>query len=626
MSPSGKKIVLLLVALCLVALASTALYNRYFPASGTRSKTTSAADEAGAASLGMPDALIRSSSLSKLPPDLLRLPLAKDILTEDIVNYYEHHDGKLALSGTLRRIAYENKLQLPERLIEMALDAPAEVALWNDDEGRLHHFAVAMTENALARAITLLLPLHSKVTSTKKWPEIDATSLAVAYGHEHLILFTRGDRVVMVSDSLLPVADDEGKTEGDSGKSDSKSVSKNNSSDNDDDVKRQQEMVRIVNALLAGKNDQTSTLAKSFNLTGGLPVKGHEIVISAKALSLGYARFTPGFDGFRFVFASAGDGQDWQSAILLNGQAATTPYAPLWRALPHGAAFCASLPVDWSALADVALQWRVDEDANRTQQAGEILAKFGPAAVCWYGDSRLYTPLFATFSPEKLSTTEKETLLQLSQEATKVEQPDESFNKEDGGMWRGSVPSDYGVSQEDKEGQQSGKRLYPAVAIWSFTMGQGAGKDVALFSPDAALVKKALEVAAKKFPALSDDAPVADSERIIAFVNPDILAKLMRQEIFSSTPQGAAENFLGIADFLFTPRLQALAGYAPQWISFDTGKSSLNSSTPASQWYPLRWNRATGASITNTNASATSASATESKASETGAAAEAKQP
>jgi uncharacterized protein YfaA (DUF2138 family) len=602
MPPSGKKLAILLVILCLVAAASAALYNRYLPTfrAGLKTASQTRMDETDLA--GMPDALIRSSSLAKLPRDLLRLPLARDVLTEDIVNYYEHHDGKLALSGTLRRIAYENKLQLPERLIEMALDAPAEVALWNDGRGRLRHFAAAMTENTLARAITLLLPLHSQVTSTKKWPEMNAASLILSYGHQHLTLFTRGDRVVMVSDGLLSA---EGNDAGDGGKG---------NGDGSLD-KRQQKMVHIIAAMLTEKPDQPSALAKSFNLPGGLPEKGHEIVIAAKALAFGYERFAPGLGGFRFAFDEAGG---WQSAVLFDGQAAAAPYASLWRALPHGAAFCASLPADWTALSAVAARWRENNpDIAGGQRIDELLAKFGPAAVCWYGDSRLYTPLFATFSEEKLSAADKEALLQVSRAATKVVKPDESPLGPDGGMWRGSIASDYGVGEENGKGQQSGERfLYPAAAVWSFTMGQGAAKDVAFFSPDAALVQKALQVAAKKFPALSDDAPVAGSEQLIAFIHPAMLSELMRREIFNSTPQYEAENFLGIVDFLFTPRFQALARYAPQWISFHAEKHLFSSA--GWQWYPLRWDRI--------NTSVTGASATDANASKTGAAVEAIEP
>src|SRR5438552_987281 len=42
-----------------------------------------------------PDAMIRTRSLSALPHDLLKIPLAHDLLTEDFVFYYEQHPDRL---------------------------------------------------------------------------------------------------------------------------------------------------------------------------------------------------------------------------------------------------------------------------------------------------------------------------------------------------------------------------------------------------------------------------------------------------------------------------------------------------------------------------------------------------
>src|SRR5664279_5446982 len=60
--------------------------------------------------LSRPDALIRTQSLSSLPRDLLTIPLARDVLREDFLFYYEQTEDRLGLKGTLRRIAYEHEL------------------------------------------------------------------------------------------------------------------------------------------------------------------------------------------------------------------------------------------------------------------------------------------------------------------------------------------------------------------------------------------------------------------------------------------------------------------------------------------------------------------------------------
>ncbi|MDR0477209.1 MAG: DUF2138 family protein [Desulfobulbaceae bacterium] len=600
MPPSGKKLAFLLVILCLAGAACVALYNRYFPVSSLalktgQQKTEENVDPAWSTipstpslekrktneniDLDRPAMLIRSSSLAKLPRDLLRLPVAKDLLTEDIVNYYEHHDGKLALSGSLRRIAYENKLQLPDRLIEMALDAPTEVALWTDGRGRLRHFALAMEQNVLARTIALLLPLRSEVIARQSWPEIQATSLTLSYGNEKLFLFTRGDRVVALSSGLL--------------------VTKAGDASNSE--KPREGIIGIVDKLLAGKAGQPSLFAESFHLADQPAAKGHEIVIATHTLAFGYEHFMPGLAAFHLVFDDTGA---WQSAVLINGEAATAAYTPLWRALPHGAAFCAALPVNWPALGEAAKRWR--GESGDGEPLDDLLAKFGPAAACWYGDSRLYAPLFATASEKKLTEPEKTTLLRLSQTATKVKEPDESLTEPDGGMWRGTVPSAHGISAA--KGEEASKRFFhPAAAVWAFTTGEKQANDVALFSPNALLLAKALDVAMKKFPAIADSATFPENEQIIAFINPAMLAELMRGEIFEAAPADQKENFRDVADFLFTPRLNALAAYAPQVVSFHVGKNLSAHAAPDWQWYPLRWNSLEPAKTGNASTASTKA-------------------
>ncbi|MGZ3159331.1 MAG: DUF2138 family protein, partial [Burkholderiaceae bacterium] len=95
----------IIVGLIVTATASAAIYQRgsnwkEFHFVGSRLKVD----------LAHPDALIRTTSLSKLPRDLLKVPIARDVLTEDLAFYYEQHEDRLGLSGAIKRIAYERKL------------------------------------------------------------------------------------------------------------------------------------------------------------------------------------------------------------------------------------------------------------------------------------------------------------------------------------------------------------------------------------------------------------------------------------------------------------------------------------------------------------------------------------
>jgi uncharacterized protein YfaA (DUF2138 family) len=85
--------------------------------------------------LARPDALVETASLADLPRDLLIVPLFRDVLTEDVVAYYEQSEGRLSLAGTFRRLAYEHDLDLGDWVIRAVIDQPAEIALWKGRDG-----------------------------------------------------------------------------------------------------------------------------------------------------------------------------------------------------------------------------------------------------------------------------------------------------------------------------------------------------------------------------------------------------------------------------------------------------------------------------------------------------------
>ncbi|WP_149806197.1 DUF2138 family protein, partial [Salmonella enterica] len=100
-----------------------------------------------------PDVLIDSSSLSKLPADILSVPLLKDTLTEDFVFYYQNNADKLGLTGSLQHIGYEHQLAMKDSLINELLNQPAKIALWRDHKGKLNHFIMVIHRSGLAKML-----------------------------------------------------------------------------------------------------------------------------------------------------------------------------------------------------------------------------------------------------------------------------------------------------------------------------------------------------------------------------------------------------------------------------------------------------------------------------------------
>ncbi|MDR3055662.1 MAG: DUF2138 family protein [Zoogloeaceae bacterium] len=498
-----------------------------------------------------PDALIRTYSLARLPVDLLRVPLAKDVLTEDFVDYYENHESRLSLMGTARRIAYEHKLEWTDRLVESVFDEPAEVALWRDSGGRLQYFAVAMTRNVLAQAIQTVLPALSDVQarSAGKLQGTDADILLLDYGGRYqLLLVSQGDRVVALSDPGMLLA-----------------------AENDDNgVPLQRgEAVKLMTRLInvTDESAAVSPLAQHFGLAA-LPEKSHEIAFAAPVFAFGYASFTPDLRALKLSFDAEGH---WQSAARVAEQA--TWAEQLWSALPHRPGLCAALPVDWSELA--APLARLNE--GRAIVSENFADRFeGAAAVCWYQDSRLYTPLFVArlkTAPDEVVAKE---FFSLAAVATKAgERGEVVFDRKTGvGSWRGEVASRFGQG----DGRNAAERkLFPALALH--------GNRV-FFSPDVALVDGALDVAAKRYPALADSfAPTDFAADTLAFIDPSALAGLLKKEIFTALPRDEEATFRNAADVYLTPRLDALARYPAQRIRLEAAETG-------NTWRPLTWESA----------------------------------
>ena len=487
-----------------------------------------------------PDALIRSYSLSRLPPDLLRVPVVRDVLTEDFVDYYEHNEDREALLGTMKRIAYEHKLDLSERVLEAVFDEPAEVALWRDKGGRLSYFALAMTRNALAKAIGLLLPLSdAQISSIAKPQGVDVPVLIVEYGYGHrLALLAKGSRVVVLSDPGLLLKRD---------KTPSKPAA------------------AVISELL-DKGAKISPFARHFHLGQALPKMTHEIVLGFSVFAFGYEHFAPGLAAFDFSFDAGGK---WQSSALLDVQAQTWNSAGLWSAVPYGPGLCASLPADWKRFVPMLGDFNaVMQDA---QAPPELLQSFGGAvAACWYNNARFYAPLFVTRLQSVPNAAQAKAFFRLASLATRSKNGGTNTDPKTGEiLWRGKIDSAFDLN--------------PAAAL---------SGEYLLFSPDAALVEKALDVAAKRYPSAADGFAKSGGETL-AVIDPERLAELLRREMFASLPRDEEPVFRSAAEYYLEPRLQALARYPAQRLRLanlpSDPKNTRNNNAPRYEWEPLLW-------------------------------------
>jgi len=485
-----------------------------------------------------PDALLDSAQLSRLPRDLLRVPLLHDVLREDFVDYYEHGEARLSLAGTLRRIAWEHRLALPEALLADALDAPAQVALWRGPTGKLDYAALVLQRNGIARVLEVLGKVALDDAQLRRVGSLDVDGDAVAlyalgYARRHLLFASHGDRLLVLTAPGL-LLDAPGRV--DAGRA------------------------RQFAQLLAGTG-QAPWAAAPVGLAATPLGKraGHGIALATGVAGFGYQRFFPGVEAVRFDFSADGS---WHTLALVDpARVSGWDSAALWRALPAGAAACASLPLDWSAAGALL-------DAVAGGQDGTTLATaLDPvAAVCWYGKSRLSAPLFiARVRDAGQLAALKPRIGELFARyigATEAQAGDTGGRlpvniTEQAGTtrWRREVSARYGSAPRQAArhaGQLSAARLFPVTLA--------LGDEVVLFSPDGALVDDALAVEARTWPALADEMP-GDTARVIARITPAALATLVGNEAFESLPANRETLFRDAATHYLKPRLDALARY-----------------------------------------------------------------
>lgn len=502
------------------------------------------------ADLGQPDALIRSTSLARLPRDLLRLPIARDVLTEDFVFYYEQHEDRLAMRGALRRIAYEHRLEWTDRILEAALDAPAEIALWRDGKGALRRFAVVLERNVLAKVIQEAAAVALKDRQLTLAGEMSVAGYATpVYAltlspRRTLLVVAGGERIAVLSEPGL-LLDQAGKI--------------------------MAPAQQAVGAWLT----EAGVLAKSFQLDLPQKAPAHTLALGARAVALGYAPLLPAFKGLRFDFnADAGwSTQLWfgQGALAVQGEAQT------WRAIPANPSACLSLPLDWKSVARIA---SAGQKRPALGEGADLAALQGTAIACWYRESGLYAPLFAVRLAQ--APKERDALVRaLAQWALRPVAP--AGEKEEGDADEEAPPQgrktarvasrvlDAGTLRWQPSGAEESGPIVPTVA---------AAGEYVFFSPDPALVDLALDTLARRNPSVADQVP--DARGTLALLTPRTLAPMFEREALAALARPGDASLRAVAQAQLAPRMRALAGYPSYRLVLGDG-------APSEGWQRVEW-------------------------------------
>jgi uncharacterized protein YfaA (DUF2138 family) len=544
----------LVIGLCLVAGVAGGL--GWFLNKPKAPPAELASDKLG---MGRPDGLLETHSLSQLPKDLLAVPFLKETLTEDFVFYYEAHADRLGLIGSLRRIIYEHDLKLQDSLIEQLFDQPADVALWRGADGRLKDFLLVMDRGGLAKVLEPLAKVALDDTQLSKLAEIKVAGDVVplyqlTYNNSKALLFaSHGDKLVVLSNPAKFYDAGHGPVE-------------------------EPGMVSTesLEALLGGQK----LFPEAFGLQPRAPEVKQRLSVNSSVLAMGYQRFIPNFAGLRFDM----DEKGWHSFLAMD-ELENQPdfdFKPIWQAMPMGASACVTLPL--AAEQQKPLLVKLGADDAVAQALTEHMA--GAAGLCWYADSRLYTPLLVASLNDDDSAKLDGDLGNLfgsmvgAYEGNVAEHAFPVVEKQEGQthQWQRQVSSNFGPYKA-KDAEQpdaiTGKAfMRVSLARHGSTL---------LFSLDDKLVDKALGTLDKRFPPMADVVP-KDLLMPIYF-GPDSMAQLMQQETLDSLPQDMEPVFYNAAQTYLIPKLRTLGGYGKYALTLPKG------SEPDGhwQWLPLEW-------------------------------------
>ncbi|MFJ4248705.1 DUF2138 domain-containing protein [Pseudomonas sp. NPDC089741] len=553
-TPPSRKWPLLLVGLCLVAGVAGGL--GWFLHKPKAPPAELASDKLG---LSRPDALLETRSLSQLPKDLLTVPFLKATLTEDFVFYYETHADRLGLIGSLRRIIYEHDLKLQDSLIEQLFDQPADVALWRGADGRLKDFLLVMDRGGLAKLLEPLAKVALDDTQLSQMGELkvggDSVPLyQLTYNASKALLFaSHGDKLVVLSNPAKYYDPESGVSE------ESGHVSP-----------------QALAALLNGEK----LFPEAFGLPAKTPETKQRLSVNSSVLAMGYQRFIPNFAGLRFDM----DDKGWHSYLAMD-ELENQPdfdFKPVWQAMPLGASACVTLPV--AAEPQKPLLVKLGAEEAVAQTLTEHVA--GAAGLCWYADSRLYTPLLVASLKDEDSSKLDGDLGKLfgsmvgAFEANVDENVFPVVEKQEGQnhVWQRQVSSNFGpyaAKTAENPDAISGKAFMKvSLARHGSTL---------LFSLDDKLVDKALGTLDKRFPPMADVLP--KDVLMPIYFGPDSMAQLMQQETLDSLPQDMEPVFYNAAQTYLIPKLRTLGGYGKYALTLPEG------SEPDGhwQWLPLEW-------------------------------------
>ena len=543
--------------------------------------------------MAKPDVVIQSDSLNQLPSKLLTIPVIKDILTQEVVFYYQEAPAKQSLQGALQRLAFDHNLRFEDRIIDKMLARKGDVYVWKGHTNKPDHWLFVGNSNAFSTVSEVLAKValdDSQLTQVDTL-KVDGDKIplyALTYQGKTGLFAATSERVMFLSDAGM-LMDLKSKP--------AKALQLEAKIDTDTDGNEKvtplpmpkaekpegkliSERADMVEKLLSKRPENQQTINQGLGLSKTAQSQ-HSVYFSAAMLTLSYQDFMGGFQGSRFEF----DGSTWQQAIALKPSLLPNHEwngTDLFAHMPHNAAFCANTPIEWNSLNTQAKKLPTATDALS-------LAQFNsPVLACWYAGSPAAAPLFVTKLPK---TEQREAQLaalqQVFSDAIGVKeythkQRFEVNRKEVQGAVVNEriVSARYGSHDTDDLPAATAKELS---ATRYFPVRYAVSGDYVWFSPNGDLVEQAVAVSQQQAPALAEQ--MQQQNPALLWINGAELAKWMQQQ--TSAVIAEDSDMRTVLSQRLTPKLRLISSSGSWQVQADT--KGLNPSSNNTQWVNVTW-------------------------------------
>jgi uncharacterized protein YfaA (DUF2138 family) len=507
--------------------------------------------------LAKPDALIITKSFSQLPIDLIKNSFVKDLIDKNIFNFYQNNASILGLRGVIKRISFEQNTTVLDKLLKFAFNKPAEIAFWKGHTGQLEYFMLVFKNSGtlgLSEKLTWLAEKDDRFNyighrlfglnkiSTYELKYIGNRTLYISFSSENIFVYSH-------QGITLP----------------EKNV--------------QEGWVPKIKKIFGFKSG-IGVFAPLFAVSDDS--MKHSLLISTAYLSFGYQRFFPSIMAIRLDLK-----ESLLKTFILTGKNENKDVVKssvIWKALPLNPSLCLALPIDPTEAKNGFNSFSPEVKNKLFGIFDEVKSSTG---ICWYPNSKFYTPLFIVKTGglenkiEEISYVFNELIGNLEAKVGTNRYfkplPVERKKLVGGQIWTRNISSPYGLLNKSTgyaDKMRFKKYLKVTLAYY---------KEYLIFSPDYELVRNSIEILENRYPPISDSLTKGNLNKLL-ILHPKELSGLLKQSILESLPSSKDDVFREALSNNFFPTVNKFGDFSNVGLQMP-----IISEVETGRWQRLKW-------------------------------------